>query len=333
MTRNTPGTSALRTLSNKCHCHSLPGPGRLEQRNATAMIRRMIRARLRRNESSYGCNSRPFPTLIYFRIDATEDVNQISSFPRTIAEDTTEGSVIPNEPTNSRKRRRSFSPGESESCTRQRSAMESSSRNTIVPDPLPFETLLSGLWPFDNAAFCSAFSAEQTSHPDLSLPLEIELFDPSQLFADFDAMTATQGEINKDFLLFIIGLTQLTGVQDHTALHLNPSLHIPSISNLTGVQDYTALHPNPSLHIPPISNLIGVQDPTALHPNSLLDIPSISNDPGLTSHDEQSCECFRIIFYNILTPSPSVLKLTRISAFRAWFTQCCRPCRYARARF
>ena len=208
--------------------------------------------------------------------------------------------------------------------------MGSSSRNTIVPDPLPFETLLSGLWPFDNAAFCSAFSAEQTSHPDLSLPLEIELFDPSQLFADFDAMTTTQGEINKDFLLFIIGLTQLTGVQDHTALHLNPSLHVPSISNLT---DYTALHSDPSLHMPPISNLTGVQDPTALHPNPLLDIPSISNDPESTSHDEQSCECFRITSYDILTPSPSVLKLTGISAFRAWFTQYCRPYRYARARF
>ena len=221
----------------------------------------------------------------------------------------------------------------SESRTRQPSAAESSSHNSIVPDPLPFETLLSGLWPFDNTAFCSAFSAEQTSHPDLSLPLEIELFDPSQLFADFDAMTATQGEINKDFLLFIIGLTQLTGVQDHTALHPSPSLHIPSISNLTGVQDYTALHPNPSLHMPLISNLTGIQDLTALHPSPLLDIPSISNDPELTSHDEQSCECFRITFYNILTPSPSVLKLTRISAFRAWFTQYCRPCRYARARF
>ena len=234
--------------------------------------------------------------------------------------------------------------------------MESSSRNTIVPDPLPFETLLSGFWPFDNAAFCSAFSAEQTSHPDLSLPLEIELFDPSQLFADIDAMTATQGEINKVVLLFIIELTQLTGVQDHTALHLNPtlhmpsisnltevqdhtalhlnpSLHAPSISNLTGVQDYTALHSNPSLHMHPISNLTGVQDPTALHPNPLLDIPSVSNDPELTSHDEQSCECLRITSYDILTPSPSVLKFTRISAFRAWFTQYCRPCRYARARF
>jgi hypothetical protein len=230
--------------------------------------------------------------------------------------------------------------------------MESSFRNIIVPEPLPFETLLSGLWPFDNAAFCSAFSAEQTSHPDLSLPLEIELFDPSQLFADIDAMTATQGEIIQVVLLFIIGLTQLTGVQDHTALHLNPSLHMPSISNLTGVHDYTILHPNPSLHMPPIShltgvqdhtaihpnpppisNLTGVQDQTALHPNSLLHIPSISDDPELTSHDERSCECFRTTFYDILTLSPSVLKFTRISAFRAWFTQYCRPCRYARARF
>ena len=195
--------------------------------------------------------------------------------------------------------------------------MESSSRNTIVTDPLPFETLLSGLWPFDNAAFCSAFSAEQTSHPDLSLPLEIELFDPSQLFVDIDAMRATQGEINKVVLLFIIGLTQLTGVQDHAALHLNPSLHMPSISNLTGVQDHTTL---PSLYMPPISNLRGVQDPTDLHPNPLLDILPNSNDPELTIHDEQSCECFRIKSYNLLTPSLSVLKFTRISAFRAWFT-------------
>ena len=197
--------------------------------------------------------------------------------------------------------------------------MESSSRNTIVPDPLAFETLLSSFWPFDNTAFCSAFSAEQTSHPDLSLPLEIELFDPSQLFADIDAMTATQGEMNKVVFLFIIELTQLTGVQDHTALHLNPSLHMPSISSLTGVQDYTTLHPNPSLHMPPITNLT-VQDHTALHPNPLLHIPSISNDPGLTSQDEQSCECVRLTSYDILTPSSSfVVKFTRISFFRAWF--------------
>ena len=235
--------------------------------------------------------------------------------------------------------------------------MESSARNTIVPDPLPFETLLSSIWPFDNEAFCSTFSTEQTSHPDLSLPLEIELFDPSQLFADIDAMTATQGEINQVVLLLIIGLTQVTGVQDHTALHLNPSLHMPSISNLAGAQDHTTLHPNPSLHMPSISNLTGVQDHTALHPNPsfpmppisdltgvqdhttlhpnpLLHIPPISNDPELTSQDEQSCECFRITSYDILTPSSScVLKFTRISAFRAWFTQYCRPHRYARARF
>ena len=164
---------------------------------------------------------------------------------------TPEGSVIPNEPTNSRKRRRSLSLDEPESCTRQPSAMEPTSLNTFVPDPLPVDTLLSNLWAFDNTAFCSSFSAEQTLHPDLSLPLEIELFDPSQLFANVDVLT-TQGEINKVVLLFIIRLTQLTGVQDHTVLHPNPSL----------------------------------------------DIPSIFNDRELTSHDEQSCECFGINSYD-----------------------------------
>ena len=148
--------------------------------------------------------------------------------------------------------------------------MEPTSVHTFVPDPLPVDTLLSNFWSFDNTAFCSAFSAEQTLHPDLSLPLEIELFDSSQLFADVDALTATQGEINKVIILFIARLTQLIGVQDHTVLHPNPSL----------------------------------------------DIPSIFNDRELTSHDEQSCECFGINSYDLLTPSPSYIrKFSRIYAF------------------
>ncbi|KAF8723849.1 hypothetical protein AX14_009075 [Amanita brunnescens Koide BX004] len=186
------------------------------------------------------------------RIDDTESANQISSFPRTPMDNVLEGSAIPNEPTNSRKRRRSLSLDKPESCTRQPSAMEPTSLNAFVPDPLPVDTLLSNLWPFDNTAFCSAFSAEQTLHPDLSLPLEIELFDSSQLFANVDALTATQG-----------------------------------------VQDHTVLHPNPSL-----------------------DIPSIFNDRELTSHDEQSCECFGTNSYDLLTPSPSYIrKFSRIYAF------------------
>ena len=107
--------------------------------------------------------------------------------------------------------------------------MASSSRNQIVPDPLPVDALSSNLWLLDNAAFYSAFSAEQISQ-DLSAPLEIELFDPSRLFADFDPVVAADGEMNNIVLLFT-SLMQLTGAHDHTASHPDPLFHSPSVAN------------------------------------------------------------------------------------------------------
>ena len=115
-----------------------------------------------------------------------------------------------------------------ENCT-QPSGVASTSRNQVVSELLHVEPLPSNLWLFDNAAFCSAFSAEQISQ-DLSAPLEIELFDPSQLFADFNPVVAADGEMNNIVLLFT-SLMRLTGVQDHAASHPDPLFHSASIAN------------------------------------------------------------------------------------------------------
>jgi len=203
----------------------------------------------------------------------------------TLLDDTPEGPVpAESTKTQSLSKRRRLSLSGTENCT-QPSGVASTSRNQIVSDPLPVEPLPSNLWPFDNAAFYSAFSAEQISQ-DLSAPLEIELFDPSRLFADFDPVVAANGEMNNIVLLFT-SLMQLTGVQDHAASH----------------------------------------------PDSLFHSPSTANYGESSGHVTQSCKYFNINSSALLTPYPSyICNSRRISTFRTWSTQRCRPYSYTPTR-